>query len=151
MKIYIVLLLIALTSAAEWKIKTNKDWDEIEDTCFERHKNLVEQRGNSKSKDLTKPEFELVLCVFREGEVWSDSKGFSTDRLMMVMDTVATRDNINKKFLRDSLENCADDNSEGSSPLDWGYRYYKCFKDNEVLYETMRKARFIQPDVVGKQ
>ncbi|XP_055850258.1 uncharacterized protein LOC129914863 [Episyrphus balteatus] len=142
MKIFIILALIAFSSAAEWKIKTLKEWDHFEDICLERYKELIDKHQNDRADQYPKEAFEILLCVFREVGIWSDSKGFSVDRLMIVMDRIATKEDINKKFLRDSLEKCADNNGEGSTTLDWAYRSYNCFKANKVLYETLTKGRF---------
>nr|QIS77202.1 OBP9 [Episyrphus balteatus] len=143
MKIYIILALVALTSAAEWKRKTMDEWSQIHRACDQRYKVSEELIEKAKvEKYPPKEVFEVALCVLRDSEVWNDATGFSVDRLMISMNTVATRGNINKKFLRDTLESCADNNSDGSTPLDWAYRCFKCFKDNEKFFKVLREARF---------
>ncbi|XP_055837634.1 general odorant-binding protein 99a-like [Episyrphus balteatus] len=145
MKIYIILALVAFTSATEWKRKTMEEWRQIHITCDERFN--VSQHIIEKSKDEKYPPkemFEIVLCILRDVEVWNDTDGFSVDRLMIATNKVTTKYNINKQIFRDYIESCADKNIEGSNPLDWAYRCFKCFKDNEKLFKVLKKAKFYE-------
>nr|QIS77200.1 OBP7 [Episyrphus balteatus] len=143
MKIYIILTLIALTLAEEWKLKTVEEWKQIYMTCDQRHQVAEEFYQKSRTEKYPPKEvFEVVLCTMRSMEVWSDTEGFSVDKMMIALDSAATQENVDKKFIRDSLESCADKNTEGSTPLDWAYRCFKCFKDNEKFFKVLREARF---------
>nr|QYL00033.1 OBP6 [Eupeodes corollae] len=140
--IIVFLAFIAITSAEEWKLKTMEEWSQIHKTCDERFPVSAELIEKAKvEKYPPKEVFEVVLCILRGVEVWDDTKGFSTDRIMFGLENVAKRENLSKQFLRDGIEHCKDSNSEGSSTLDWAYRWFKCFKDNEPLFKAIREVK----------
>ncbi|XP_055851567.1 uncharacterized protein LOC129915892 [Episyrphus balteatus] len=148
MKIYIVLVLVAITSASEeWKHKTLDEWHEIEEKCKQEHKISpeIEVKVNTE-KYIPKEAFELSLCFLRGVGLWTDSKGFSVDGLMYLVESVPTVETLNIDSLRDQLKKCIDidSNSKGDTPLDRAYSCYKCFRDNEDLYKTLRKAKLYE-------
>nr|QIS77201.1 OBP8 [Episyrphus balteatus] len=146
MKIYIILtFLVALTSSAEWKLKTMKEWRQISEACTQRYPVSPEVLEKAKiDKYPPKEMFQAILCTLREIDIWSDTEGLSIDRLMIVLEKAAVEENISKKFLRDSLESCVDKNSEGTTSLDWVYRCFNCFKGNEKLFKVIEEARFYE-------
>ncbi|XP_055849525.1 general odorant-binding protein 99a-like [Episyrphus balteatus] len=145
MKIYIILILIALTSATEWKLNTMEEWRQIHKTCAQRYPVSPEVLEKAKlDKYPPKEMFQSILCILRGIDVWTDTEGFSVDRLMISLEKVPVEENITKKFLRDSIERCLDNNSEKTTSLDWAYRCFNCFKDNEKFFKVLREAKFYE-------
>ncbi|XP_055852180.1 general odorant-binding protein 99a-like [Episyrphus balteatus] len=142
MKIYIILALVALTSA-EWKPKSHEEWLEIEAKCKEQRKMTPELEERIKNEPyLPKEAFEFHLCCLRSTDLWSDSEGFSLEGMTAILDRIPDEEKIDKDAQRDILKKCIDNNSEGSTPFDWAYRCYKCFKDNGDFLKNIGKAKF---------
>ncbi|XP_055850139.1 general odorant-binding protein 99a-like [Episyrphus balteatus] len=132
MKIYIILAIIAISSAAEWKYPSDEEIKSFHASCL---KSFEEKRINKDTEMTSKERFEVYLCLARKIGIWSDSEGFSVDKMMIDLDKVATeaRQHYDKQLLRQSIESCVDKNSEGSTPFEWAKRCFQCFLNNQTF------------------
>ncbi|XP_055850216.1 general odorant-binding protein 99a-like [Episyrphus balteatus] len=145
MKFFIILALVALASATKWKPKTYKEWQEVEVKCEEQHKVSPEIKEKAKiAKYLPKEQFEKNLCYMRGAELWNDSKGYNVDGMITLIKSIPAEENIDKDSQIDIFMKCIDNNSEGSNPIDWAYRGYKCFRDNGNLYTNLGKGKYYE-------
>ncbi|XP_055907730.1 general odorant-binding protein 99a-like [Eupeodes corollae] len=136
MKIFIILALIVLASA-EWKPKSRQELKQARLDCIKSlniPQDLLEKANRLEypDTDLVK---EFVLCGARTSELWNESEGWLSDRIMRLLENDKK---LNKEEAREVIESCLDDNSQGSSLQDWSYRNFKCLIDSR-LRSSMKK------------